>query len=74
MSSTEIRPGQSCGETENISNLLKENFRDDSARGHLTACVSCRNILADQSPSAPKYDQNISELARTIRDGIACSG
>jgi hypothetical protein len=33
-----------------------------------------RNALADQSLSTPGYDPTLSTLARTIRNGIACSG
>jgi len=61
MSFVETRPGQGDEKKEKIFQRLLTDLH-------------YRNTLADQSPSAPGYKPNLSKLARTIRDGIACAG
>lgn len=70
MISAEIRPGQACGKAEEIAQELREDFGNIAARTHLTGCVDCRNVLA----GSKNYGENIRDLVRNIRDGIACSG
>lgn len=59
---------QRCERTAEITQKLSMNFGDRNARVHLAECLSCRNVLAGTG------NHQIQDLARTIRDGIACSG